>query len=42
MKPLLIAFAVVLVAGGGLAIMNKACKSGYHDGALRYPASGTT
>jgi hypothetical protein len=30
MKPLLIAIAVVLVAGSGLAIMNKACKSGYH------------
>jgi hypothetical protein len=27
--PLLIFFAVVLVAGSGLAIMNNACKSGY-------------
>ena len=27
---LLIALAVVLVAGSGLAIMNKACKSGHH------------
>jgi hypothetical protein len=28
--PLLIALAVVLAAGSGLAIMNKACKSSHH------------
>jgi hypothetical protein len=28
--PLLIALAVVLVAGSGLAIMNHACKSSHH------------
>lgn len=28
--PLLIALAVVVVAGSGLAIMNMACKSGHH------------
>lgn len=27
--PLLIFLAAVIVAGGGLAIMNNACKSGY-------------
>ena len=41
--PLLIVLAVVVLGtGSALAIMNNACKSGHHRGALPFPTSGTT
>jgi hypothetical protein len=40
--PLLIALAVVLVLGSGLAIMNNACKSSHHAWCFQMmPVSGT-